>query len=174
MAEEKYFLNEADHRILQEMIKNFRGTGNVKPTANPVLHTAGSPEVYVARPSSGKTFPARVNRKPGEALCDIFKLQQDGKKIVPVTYPDGTQKTLTAYNTWWYEFPWDFLIIKREKFGRWLVECCCCPNSSSSSSDASGAIREREDFFPGHERTNYSAEQEQMRRFRARPGFERA
>jgi len=96
----------------------------------PITHQA--PEVYVAYPCTSAGIPAREDGdpytgeadQPGQALCDIYKIKVSElgygyTNIAELIEVEGLRKRV--YNITTSVLAQDYLIVHRDKFGRWLA-----------------------------------------------------
>jgi hypothetical protein len=109
-----YVLNDHDRELLQEMLRHVRLSGTPGPGRAPGDLDYLTPEVYVAKPQSASGIPAlTVPDQPGVAACDIYQIV-DGS-LVSIT-------TLSyVYNLSLSPIPQDWIIVQRDKYGKWLV-----------------------------------------------------
>jgi len=122
---EAFYLTDADRQALQEMLVQWRRMrGNIPlRSGDDVGHQA--PEIYVAKPQESSGIPAMTPAagtatfdEPGEALCDIYQIVVTAG--VPEIQPTGLEKTV--YNVSTTAIDQVLVVVKRDKYGRWLAE----------------------------------------------------
>lgn len=119
-----FALTEAEILLLREMARDFRDKKTNKPVSESAEwgktygEDSQSPETYIAKPVSS-TIPALTDNGTtdeatvGEGEVEIYQIV-DG-----VLQATGIIKTV--HNLSDRAFQRDFLIITREKFGKWIV-----------------------------------------------------
>ena len=132
-----FVLNAREKQLLQETINTVRGLylGQVKDTS---IDSTQAPEIYIARPVDEDGIPAtylnpgspatRVDpRVPpqylaGVAECDIYRIINTirGSELQQTSIHPKTVHNLS-------ESPIEqgFIVIHKEKFGRYVVDCPC-------------------------------------------------
>lgn len=115
-------LDDDDIKVLRDMVRKF-----VNETVNAPSRPGGdrafseaqdwlAPEVYVAKPQ-GQGIPGITRGspdRPGVAKCDVYQIKQATETLVPI-----------GLNRWVYNLSdqmivQDWIIVVRDKFGRWL------------------------------------------------------
>lgn len=119
-----FALTEAETLLLREMARDFRSRKTNKPIAEAAEwgktygEDSQSPETFIAKPLSS-TIPAldengtTADATAGEGECEIYQI------VNSVLEPTGITKTV--YNLSERAFRQKFIIITRDKFGKWIV-----------------------------------------------------
>lgn len=125
MAFKLYVLNEDDRRVLKEVIdREARRPKNSVDDGGPG-HPVHTSEVYIAKVPEGGIPALEIEAAygtgddtyiPGEASCEIYKL--DNTVDPPELIPAGFSRTV--YNVTDSVLSSEFVIIVRDKFGRWV------------------------------------------------------
>ena len=157
MVEKVYALSEADRRAIADMLARTTKLRVNSPVGLNPDSANNAPAVYIVKGA----VPARSCQKcqtttgsgseqttawrfvAGKATLPVYKLQEDGVcgwVLVPVEF-NGTPLRLECFNVRGFDTSSDFSIIKRDAFGRWLVEFSreddpCSSSSSSGSSES--------------------------------------
>lgn len=119
-----YALTEAETLLLREMARDFRGRKTNKPIAESAEwgktygEDSQAPETFIAKPVSSSIPALDENGTTAEATagsgeCEIYQIVND------VLEPTGIIKTV--YNLSERAFRQKFIIITRDKFGKWIV-----------------------------------------------------
>ncbi len=131
-----FFLNESDQALLKGLIARFRDDPLFSQHTVPETPQSLPPEVYVAKPQEATGIPALEPAamdtgtgtgtgpsgyaSPGSAWCDIYQIVDDPL----VGYPELVQVGIDhlVYNVSSVDISQDYVVVKRDKFGQWLVE----------------------------------------------------
>lgn len=106
-----YYLSDADRKLLQKLLDQFRARGVSSSKPNPQLH---SPEVYVAKLETG--LPAMSGVVPGSGTCDLYRLVgHEAEVTLETLYHD-----CPVYNITSVAIAVGWAIVVRDKFGHWF------------------------------------------------------
>ncbi len=116
-----FFLSENDHKLVQELLSAYH-SGDISfrsPKARRREYDyTSSPDVYIAKPPEGG-IPALVSGTPdvaGKAECDIYQIN-DNDELVQA--PSSFSREV--YNLSPNIIETDWIIVRRDKYGRWIV-----------------------------------------------------
>ena len=134
-AGDLYLLSDADRQaivgMLMKQMRDIQGGIDNLGDPRPYLKDPEmSPEVYIARPYKDTGIPAmnEATREPGSAMCEIFHIQpkkddEERKIVSSVKVPSAyLPKQIRVYNISLNPTLQEFVIVRRDKFGKWLVD----------------------------------------------------
>jgi hypothetical protein len=119
-----YLLTAADRELLiQEITARIHSRQNNGGSPEQPPYWNQSPEVYVAKIPTGG-IPARTGTTPGQADCEIFKIDTTGTPtLTAVELPSTDPFERSVYNVYDAEIPASqgYALINRDKYGKWVA-----------------------------------------------------
>ncbi len=154
MAGDAFILTEADKRVLQAILDRERSAyNNAKNRPAVIEEDSQSSDIYVVQsPVDG--IPAKDVFSLGVAECEVFQTVEgavDEDTGLPTVSLVEAGFTLQICNMGGFVIPGEFVEVKREKYGQWLVSCPC-PGGQTGTGTGTGGCPDRYVVGPdGHD-----------------------